>query len=206
MEARRVEALADGVFAIAMTLLVLELHVPQLATSTPEGELMQGLLHAWPNFLTYAGTFLLLGVLWIGHHNQFHYVRRVNRRFLWLNILFLMCAGFMPFCTALLGTYIHSRVAATLYGVSIFTTTLVLYAIWRYAARNGLLSHEATPEVVRAAGDRILIGLAGLVVGLGVSLVNAPMGLVVYIAVPLSYLRQSEIDRHLTAGHAHDAQ
>jgi len=202
MEARRVEALADGVFAIAMTLLVLELHVPQLVSSDPERELMKSLLHAWPTFLTYAGTFLLLGVLWIGHHNQFHYVRRANRRFLWINILFLMCAGFMPYCTALLGTYIHSRVAATLYGVSIFTTTLVLYAIWRYAARNGLLSPEATPEVVSAAGNRILIGLAGIVIALGVSMWSAPVGLVLYVAVPLSYLRQSGIDRHLTSGHA----
>jgi uncharacterized membrane protein len=201
MDARRVEALADGVFAIAMTLLVLELHVPKLATSAPDRELMNDLAHAWPKFLTYAGTFILLGVLWIGHHNQFHYVRQVNRRFLWINILFLMFAAFMPYCTALLGSYIQSRVAATIYGTAIFVTTLLLYAIWRYAAKNGLLSHEATPEVVRAAGKRILFGLVGIVVALGVSLASAPAGLVLYVVVPLSYLRQSGIDRHLSAGH-----
>src|SRR5262245_25162139 len=201
MGARRLEQLADGVFAIAMTLLVLELHVPDLVAAAPESELMRALIHAWPKFLTYIGTFLLLGVLWIGHNNQFHYVRHVDRRFLWLNILFLMCVGFTPFCTALLGTYIRSRVAATVYGISIFTTTVLLYAIWKYAARNGLLGHEATPEVVRAAENRILIGLAGLVVALGVSLVNAPTGLLLYVAVPLSYLRRSGIDRHLSTGH-----
>src|SRR5262245_19664088 len=112
MESRRVEALGDGIFAISMTLLVLELHVPALAATASGGELARELLHAWPKFAAYCGTFLILGVFWIGHHNQFHYIRRTDRSFLWINILFFLCVGFMPYCTALLGSFIWNRVAA----------------------------------------------------------------------------------------------
>ena len=102
----RMEAFSDGIFAIAMTLLVLELHVPALAATGSAGELAKALLLMWPKFAGYGGSFLILGVLWIGHHNQFHYIRRVDRPFLWINIFFFMCVGFMPYCTALMGTFI----------------------------------------------------------------------------------------------------
>ena len=203
MESRRVEALADGIFAISMTLLVLELRVPALpATATPM-QLGGELLHAWPKFAAYCGSFLILGVLWIGHHNQFHYIRRTDRHFLWINIFFLMWVGSMPYFTALLGTFIGNRLAAIAYGAALMVTGAVLYWEWRYAAKHGLIGEDATPEIVCATGHRILIGLRGYAIALGVSLINVPAGLALYVLIPLFYLRRSAIDRHLAAHHPH---
>ena len=199
MNNRRVEALGDGIFAIAMTLLVLELHVPPLPATASVADLARELLHMWPKFGGYCGSFLILGVLWIGHHNQFHYIRRVDRRFLWINILFFMCVGFMPYCTALLGTFIWNRLAAAIYGVAIIATGTVLYFQWRYAATHDLLSEAATPAIVHATGKRILVGLRGYAIALAVSLLSPPAGLALYVLIPLFYLRRGRIDQHLAS-------
>jgi uncharacterized membrane protein len=204
MESRRVEALADGIFAISMTLLVLEVHVPSLAATVSAGELGRGLLQTWPKLAAYCGSFLILGVLWIGHHNQFHYIRRADRPFLWINILFLMWVGFMPYCTALLGSFMGNHLAAAVYGGALILTGTILYAEWRYAATHGLLSDEATPEIVEATGKRIRLGLLGYAIALAVSLLSAPVGLALYVLIPLSYLRRGTIDRHLSLRHRQD--
>ena len=197
MHSRRVEALGDGIFAIAMTLLVLELHVPQLVATGSPGELAKALLLMWPKFAGYGGSFLILGVLWIGHHNQFHYIRHVDRPFLWINILFFMCVGFMPYCTALMGSFIWNRLAAGVYGCALIVTGAVLYAEWRYAASHELLSEAATPAIVEATGKRILIGMRGYAIALAASLVSPPAGLALYVLIPLFYLRRGSIDQHL---------
>jgi uncharacterized membrane protein len=82
----RIEALSDGIFAIAMTLLVLELHVPDLPPNAPNVQVAPALFKLWPKFLTYAVSFISLGVYWIGHHNMYHVIRRSDRVLLWLNI------------------------------------------------------------------------------------------------------------------------
>ena len=81
----RIEALTDGVFAIAMTLLIFNIRVPEAAQGTDKA-LRQGLLQLWPSFLTYIISFVMLGVYWVGHHNQYHFIRRTDRVFLWTNI------------------------------------------------------------------------------------------------------------------------
>jgi uncharacterized membrane protein len=197
MHSQRVEMLADGIFAIAMTLLVLELRVPSLPPSATPGEVARALLQAWPKFAAYAGSFFTLGILWIGHHNHFHYMRRADRPFLWINIFYLMCVGFLPYCTALLGSFIWNRTAAVMYGCSLVLAGSTLYVEWRYAAARGLLSEEATPAVVHSMGNRILIGLAGYAAAVLIAFVSPPVCLAIYVLIPLFYLRPSAIDRHL---------
>src|SRR5579859_3308398 len=86
----RVEAFADGVFAIVITLLILDIHVPQVQ-GTPVGpQLVQQLIAMWPKYLAYAMSFIIVGVYWVGHHAQFRYIRHANRTLLWINILFFM--------------------------------------------------------------------------------------------------------------------
>ena len=102
LETDRLETLADGVFAIAMTILVFEITVPDLATGELD-QLGSKLLALWPKLLAYVISFIVLGIFWIGHHNQFAFIRRANRTFLWLNIVFLMLIAFIPFSAALLG-------------------------------------------------------------------------------------------------------
>jgi len=201
MESRRIETLADGIFAIAMTLLVLELHVPSLSPVTSPGELALALLHAWPKFVSYAGGFVILGILWIGHHNHFHYIRRADRAFLWINIGYLMCVGFLPFCTALLGSFIWNRTAVVVYGGALILTGAALYAEWIYAARHGLLADGVTPEIVRAAGNRILVGVGAYAFAVVVAFVSPPASLALYVLIPFMYFRPGGIDRHLTGAH-----
>jgi len=199
MEGRRIEALADGVFAIAMTLLVLDLHVPLLPATVSPDQLAGALLQSWPRFVSYAGGFLILGMLWIGHHNHFHYVRRADRTFLWINIGYLACIGFLPYCTALLGSFPTNRTAAVVYGIALMLAGSALYGEWVYAARRGLLRAEATPHIVRAQGRRILVGLAGYAIAVMAAFANVPLSLALYVLFPLLYIRPATLDRHLVA-------
>jgi len=98
----RIEALTDGIFATVMTVLVLGLRPPAIDLNTPGASLSNELFRLAPNILTYALSFITLGLYWVGHHNQFHFVRRTDRTLLWINIVFLMSIGFVPFTTSLL--------------------------------------------------------------------------------------------------------
>jgi uncharacterized membrane protein len=100
----RIEALTDGIFAIAMTLMVFDIKLPVGPQTTP-WSLRSELIGLWPRFLAYAISFIMLGVYWVGHHNQYHYIRRTDRGFLWINIFFLMGVSLIPFSTGLLGQY-----------------------------------------------------------------------------------------------------
>lgn len=104
----RIEALADGIFAIAMTLLILEVKVPSLLPGQLE-ELPHRLLDLWPKIAAFVISFLVCGVFWVGHHAQLHYVRRADRTFLWLNIAFFLVISAIPFSAALIGEYPGSR-------------------------------------------------------------------------------------------------
>lgn len=95
----RMEAFSDGVFAVAITLLVLTLEVPQIADSVVTSELWPKLLELWPKLLSYVLSFLLVGIYWVAHHNTFHYITGTDRTLLWLNLLLLLCIVFIPFPT-----------------------------------------------------------------------------------------------------------
>lgn len=141
LKTNRVEALSDGVFAIAMTILVLNIAVPTAATVSAE-QLPTALRQITPQVLVYIISFINLGVLWVGQHNQDHFIVRVDRWFLWINIGYLLLISFMPLSTALLGHYPLNRVALIVYGVNLIAATLMLALHWDYATRGGRLSHE----------------------------------------------------------------
>jgi uncharacterized membrane protein len=93
----RIEALSDGIFAIVMTLLILEFHVPNLPLNAPNVEVAPALLALWPKFVSYTVTFVSLGYFWVGHHIMYHAIRRADRTLLWLNIFFFMFVSLLPF-------------------------------------------------------------------------------------------------------------
>ena len=124
----RVEALTDGIFATVMTVLVLGLRTP--IANLSESDLRSEVLSLWPNIVAYAFSFVVLGLFWIGHHNQFHYIKRTNRIFLWINIIFLLTIGFIPFSTSLIGLYPFSPTAVRVYGVNLAATGIMLNAVW----------------------------------------------------------------------------
>src|SRR5260370_38420709 len=98
----RIEALADGVFAVAMTLLVLDIKVPELQSPLATAELPLKLLALWPKFLSYLISFVILGVYWMGHNMQLSLIRQPDRPLIWINVLFLLSASLFHFSTALL--------------------------------------------------------------------------------------------------------
>jgi uncharacterized membrane protein len=123
LSTNRLEAFSDGVFAVAITLLVLNLQVPQIAVVS---ELVPKLGALWPKLLSYALSFVIVGIYWVAHHNTFHYIKRSDRNLLWLNILLMMRIVFIPFPTALLGQYPEQQVSVIIYAGTLVITGLVL--------------------------------------------------------------------------------
>jgi uncharacterized membrane protein len=145
----RLEAFSDGVFAIAVTLLILEIHVPAREHAETLGH---ELLRIWPSYLGYLTSFLTIGVMWINHHYVFELIARVDRTMLLLNTLLLMLIAFVPFPTAVLAQFIETggaRSAAVLYGATLTLTAMTYFAWWRYAsAGRRLIGDEVSDEVV----------------------------------------------------------
>src|SRR5262250_1986283 len=154
----RIEALTDGIFAIAMTLMVFDIKVPPVA-QMDQLNLRHELIQLWPRFLAYVISFVMLGVYWVGHHNQYHYIRRTDRPFLWINIFFLMGVSLIPFSTGLLGQFPEDRTALGVYGLNLIMVGGFLYAHWSYATReHRLVQRQISSEVVRLAEYRIMMG------------------------------------------------
>ena len=195
MTVHRVEALSDGVFAIAMTVLVLEIRVPEGGGA---GGLSAQLTALWPKFASYAMSFVMLGVLWIGHHLQFEYIRRTDRPLLWFNLAFLLSITFLPFSTGVLGNYYESPLAVALYGGTVVVAGTCLLAHWVYATRkHHLVSGDLDQSVIQSIRKRIAVGLAlsGCAAVLGFVAIQLSLG--IFLTIPALYLVQSRVDRHL---------
>jgi uncharacterized membrane protein len=196
----RIVALADGVFAVAMTLLVLEFHVPTLPAGASSAQLDAALAKLWPQVLSYVAGFLVLGTLWIGHHYQLHFVRRADRPFLWLNLGFLLMVAFLPFCVALLGTFGMFTTPCALYGVTLLAAGSCLIGQWNYATSGRRLVEPDLDEgIVRALRSRINAGMLVYFVGFALAFVAPRISLAAYAAMPLLYFVPSRIDRHSMA-------
>jgi uncharacterized membrane protein len=198
LSTQRLEAFSDGVFAIVITLLVLEIHVPQIARDRVDVELFHHLLQMWPKFLSFAVSFVIVGIFWVGHHNIFHLIRRTDRPLLWINLLFLLCVAFIPFPTALMGEYVGVPAAVVPYGLTLIATGLSLYLLWWYAThRHRLVSADLDPEIVRLITRRTLAGPAFYVAAILLSLVNARLTLLIYALIPLYFILPHRLDVHL---------
>ena len=146
METGRVEAFSDGVFAIAITLLILTIEPPS------RGEhLGHELVRLWPSYLAYAVSFLTVGIMWVNHHAIFRHFARVDRPLLLLNILLLMLIAFVPFPTRVAAEFIRSeadrREAALLYGITMTITAICFFAVWIYGSSRLLLPGTDMREV-----------------------------------------------------------
>lgn len=153
----RIEALSDGIFAIVMTLLILELHVPSLPASAANVEVVASIVALWPKFLTYVVAFVSLGVFWIAHHIMYHAVRRADRTLLWLNIAFFMLVSLLPFSTSVLNAFSRSLIAPFLFGANLALVGWLLFLQWLYiGSQSGMLASFATTEYRAAVTFRML--------------------------------------------------
>ncbi|HUZ01580.1 MAG TPA: TMEM175 family protein [Thermomicrobiaceae bacterium] len=160
--ARRLEAFSDGVFAIAVTLLVLDLKVPQLVETAQGTHLLGALGDQWPVYLAYVTSFATILIMWINHHTIFDRVKRVDHALFLLNGLLLLCITFVPFPTALLAEYLGhpgEHTAAAVYAGTYVLLAVVFNALWRYAARrDGLLDPSVSPDFVQRVNRLYLFG------------------------------------------------
>ena len=158
----RIEAFSDGVFAIAITLLIIEVKVPPEGSLAPGG-LPRALLHLWPSYFGFALSFAIIGIMWANHHNVFKLVARSDPTLVAINTLLLMCVSFLPFPTGVLAEYVRvpgeQRAAALFYGGTLTVTALLFNLLWLYAARWGrLLCPDVDDRKVRTITARFLPG------------------------------------------------
>jgi len=153
----RLAALSDGLFAIAMTLLIIELHAPAAAAIHSEGDLWRALGGLAPQLLMYLVGFLTLGIFWVGQQTQLNFFARTNRDLTWIHIAFLAAAALMPFSTAMVAAFMTYQVALLVYWVNLVLLGAALYASWAYATRAGLLKDVVAEDMSRATRRRIVV-------------------------------------------------
>lgn len=184
----RLAALSDGLFAVAMTLLVLDLHVPASEAIHKEHELWSALVTLAPRLIPYFMTFLTLGIFWVGQQTQLNRFARGDRNLAWIHLGFLLVVSLMPFSTGLLATFITFRVALAVYWLNIFLLGAVLFASWRYASRAGLVKDDTTADMRSAVERRIVIAQALYALGAVLCVVNTYVSIAVIVLVQLNYV------------------
>jgi len=147
----RIESLSDCIFAFAMTLLVLGFSVPAQGSGS---SLLRALIRLQPQFTTYILSFVVLGGLWLAHHNQYFWIKKSNRPFLWINMMYLLFISLIPFSTKVLAEYPDQSVAMIIYGLNVVICLTVLYIHWFYATRKKI-------DLVENLNDRIVILVEG---------------------------------------------
>ncbi len=163
----RLEALSDGVFAVAMTLLVLDLKAPVAEAVHSEHDLLAALLALSPRLLTYLMSFVTLGIFWLGQQAQFNLLERSNRDVVWLHIGFLAVVCLIPFSTSLLAEFIAYRTALLLYWANIFFLGVLLLAAWRLSRHFKVVKPELPADIDRAICRRIIVAQLLYAVGGG---------------------------------------
>ncbi|MFC2000901.1 TMEM175 family protein [Chloroflexota bacterium] len=179
--AQRVEALTDGVFAIVMTLLVLELSIPIITEDAVQTELLYRLGELLPELYSFALSFLVLGMLWSSHRVAFSFIRHSDSILVFLNIIFLMFVSLIPFSTALMGEYFLEKIPLIIYGANLMMTYILRFFIWNYATGNyRLVDSDLECHVIR--GDKIvwICALVIILATMGIALISATAATIVF--------------------------
>jgi len=186
LKTSRIEALSDGIFAIAMTFLIISFDIllsPQKGLS--EEDLIETLLKLWPDLLHYIGGFIILGVFWMEHHYQFHFIQRTNSTLLFINIIGLMFIVLIPFSTCVAGDYSDTRVAAWMLEINLLIAGLVFYLHWLYAtAGRRLVAPNLDRRIIMFYARRNLIVPLISVAAMILSGFHPWWGPVLYLMVP----------------------
>jgi uncharacterized membrane protein len=200
-ETARVEAFSDGVFAIAITLLVLELKAPR-GEAVP---LLDGLRAQWPAYVSFLVSFLSIGIMWLNHHRLFTIIRKVDHGLLLLNLVLLLFITIVPFPTAILAEHYRGHdgsLAALLYSVHGFNIALAYTLLWRHASRDHkLLTADADLELVARIDKQYRFGPALYLIGVGLSFFSVTasvalnLALALFFALPPPPLRRRALSR-----------
>lgn len=192
MKTSRVETLCDGIFAIAMTLLVISLNeVFKWPKAASERELFRLVGELWPDVLYYFQSFIILGAFWLAHHKQFHYIQRTDTTLIFINIMALMFVALIPLTTVLVGDYRNNRVSAIIFEADFLLAGAAFYLHWRYATRgHRLVDPGLSAKTIRLYSARSLAIPAVSAVGICLSLINPALGTALYLVIPFIMIFQ----------------
>jgi uncharacterized membrane protein len=176
--------LVDGIFAVAMTLLVLDLRLPEGATMSSDSAVWRQLVGLTGRFSAYALSFIVLSTFWIGHHSLFHFVRRVSREVLWVNLLFLLCITLLPFSTNLLSGHRHLQIPVVVYGINLLLIALITLLQLSYLEHHPELTHDQlSPSWAANLRRRILVPIVIVVASIAISFYKPSLSMSAYWAV-----------------------
>jgi uncharacterized membrane protein len=188
MDTNRLEAFSDGVFSIAITLLILEIKVP------PSGSALgRELLNLWPSYLAYAVSFIVIGAIWINHHAMFDHIVRADHKLLLLNTLHLMFIAFFPFPTAVLAQALHDGanepLATSFYGGTLTIIGVLVTVMWHYASHeHRFLSNDISPDEAKRNGRMFLVGPVGYGIATLIAMIAPWLALTFYVALNVFFL------------------
>jgi uncharacterized membrane protein len=192
----RLAALSDGIFAVAMTLLVLDLHIPTAAQVHGERELLMALAALGPQWVAYGMSFLTLGIFWAGQQTQLNHLAEGTRDLTWIHLGFLFAITLLPLSTRLLAEFITYRSALLIYWLNILALGVVLYWSWKYATRAGLIKTDTPEEVQASICKRIVIAQSLYAGGAVLCVINTWVSIAAIVLVQLNYVIAPRWRRH----------
>jgi uncharacterized membrane protein len=200
----RLAALSDGIFAVAMTLLVLDLHVPAGEAIHSERGLWSALAALSPRLLIFLMSVMTIGIFWVGQQTQLNHFDHADRNLVWIHIAFLCAAALTPLSTSLLAEFIHYRTALLVYWFNIFLLGLMLYWSWSYATRAKLLSEDLPSDVPPAITRRIVIAQSLYAAGAALCFFNTYYSIAAIVLVQLNYAIAPQFCWGLFSRKSHD--
>ncbi len=190
----RIVFFSDAVMAIAITLLAIDIRVPELAPAVAAQQLGASLSAIGPRFMTFFISFLVIAIYWISHHRYFGYIKRYDTGLMWLNLLFLFFIICMPFLAGLLGQYVFVPVALILYTLAIAALGISLALIWRYAsAGRRLISPDLDEDTIRLTNIRVFVAPVMFLVAVPFAYVSATAVIIVWWLSPLAVLAATRL-------------
>ena len=191
----RLAALSDGIFAVAMTLLVLDIHAPAAEAAHSEHELWVVLVALAPRLLMFGMSFLTLGIFWVGQQTQLNHLERSDRSLSWIHLAFLAVVCLVPFSTAFLAEFTRYRVALLLYWLNILLLGVTLYLSWVCALELGAVKSDLPSEVSKAIKRRIVIAQSFYVFGALLCMVSTYWSIGFIVLVQLNYVIAPRLPR-----------
>jgi uncharacterized membrane protein len=198
MNKARFEAFSDGVFAFAITLLILGIALPEFKNAPPsDADLAHALVRLWPNLVAYILSFAVIGIMWQNHHALFRLVHVVDRTTVLLNLLLLGVTAFIPFATSTLGAYPGMRSATFLYGLTLTSSSTAYNLLLGHLARSGAFAPDVSPSTIRGTVVAYRVGWVTYTVATLTSLVAPPLSFALYLLLVGYYLVPRGVDTDL---------
>jgi uncharacterized membrane protein len=193
----RLEALGDGIFSVAMTILVIEMELPVIKEPGWSG-IWRALHETWTSLLCYVISFVVLGIMWFGHRMMFEYIGKSNRYFIFLGVLFYMIVCLVPFSTRFLAHNTFQWYAIMVYGFNLSLCNITLYCQWLYGiSRPSLLHRELPAEVKKEARTLFLISPVIYSIAFGVSFWMPQISIGIFVLTPILYLLPNKLDKYM---------